>query len=125
MLDVLPEVEGDLLGIAVHGRDRDLAADEVVVDRLRDLHQSREVPVIAFALFERSLADGPLRDRLPVAAVLLLILLNPAWFFLTVSVAYAISGPVLWLRSLVRRRPEGSPRGEPPAAGGGTEEART
>ena len=65
------------------------------------------------------------RVALPVAAVLLLILLNPAWFFLTVSVAYAVSGPVLWLRSLVRRRPEGSARGEPPAAGGGSEEART
>jgi CDP-diacylglycerol--serine O-phosphatidyltransferase len=57
------------------------------------------------------------RVALPVTAVLLLILLNPAWFFLTVTVAYAVSGPVLWLRGLVRRRVD--PPESPAAAGVG------
>lgn len=57
------------------------------------------------------------RVALPVAAVLLLILLNPAWFFLTVSLAYAASGPVLWLRGALRRRAEEpAPAGEEPAS---------
>jgi CDP-diacylglycerol--serine O-phosphatidyltransferase len=56
------------------------------------------------------------RVALPVAAVLLLILLNPAWFFLTVSVGYALSGPLLWLRGLRRRRTE-SPGEQPPSEG--------
>lgn len=43
------------------------------------------------------------RVALPIAALLLLVLLHPAAFFLTVSLAYATSGPLLWLRGLLRR----------------------
>ncbi|HUP22063.1 MAG TPA: CDP-diacylglycerol--serine O-phosphatidyltransferase [Thermoanaerobaculia bacterium] len=57
------------------------------------------------------------RVALPVAAVLLLILLSPAWFFLTASSAYALSGPVLWLRGLWRRRGD-APGTEERDAGG-------
>jgi CDP-diacylglycerol--serine O-phosphatidyltransferase len=59
------------------------------------------------------------RVALPVAAVLLLILLDPAWFFLTVSVAYVASGPLLWVRGLWRRRGEAPSGGVPSAREGG------
>lgn len=56
------------------------------------------------------------RVALPMAAVLLLILLNPAWFFLGVTVAYAISGPLLWIRGLWRRRTDAPIETPPPTS---------
>ncbi len=43
------------------------------------------------------------RIALPIAAVLFLVMYSPAAFFLVVSGAYAASGPLLWLRSRLRR----------------------
>ena len=44
------------------------------------------------------------RIAVPLAATVLLVLLNPAAFFLIVSASYALSGPTLWLRGQLRRQ---------------------
>lgn len=55
------------------------------------------------------------RIALPIAAVLLLLALHPAGFFLVVSGTYALSGPLLWLHGIWKRRRDGA-RAEPGTA---------
>jgi CDP-diacylglycerol--serine O-phosphatidyltransferase len=50
------------------------------------------------------------RAILPLMAIVLLILLDPGIFFLTVSGSYALSGPLLWLSGRVRNRDRGGTR---------------
>ncbi len=45
------------------------------------------------------------RIGLPIALVILAFAFSPAGLFLTVSGSYALSGPTLWLRGLLRRTP--------------------
>jgi CDP-diacylglycerol--serine O-phosphatidyltransferase len=44
------------------------------------------------------------RVALPIALIVVAVALHPAAFFLAVSGTYAVSGPLLWVRSRFRRR---------------------
>ncbi|HVS12566.1 MAG TPA: CDP-diacylglycerol--serine O-phosphatidyltransferase [Thermoanaerobaculia bacterium] len=56
------------------------------------------------------------RVALPITAVLLLLVLHPPGFFITVSGIYALSGPLGGLRGWLRRRSGLAPDGESPDA---------
>ena len=57
VLEILAEIQGNLLGIPVDRGHRDLAANEVRVDRLGELRQTFEIAVIAFSFLEARLAE--------------------------------------------------------------------
>ena len=70
VLEVATQVRFDLEGIAVHRADRDLAADEGVVERLDDRDESLEIPEIPLAFDKFEAVESAFRNGPPLACVL-------------------------------------------------------